>query len=164
MEDGKPNLLVQDLHGVHGVRYLFRSVTAPDARPLELDVRADGLFRLWVNGQVVAKRDREEAPGEGPVTTTVHLRPGKNEFLLKIVTVQGASYFTFRPDLGSSEVLTGDVAAIMAAAAATQPAVNAAKLGTISAGNILQNTATKIMRWCIGARSNRPWIVPSRAP
>ena len=38
-EDGKANLLVQDLHGVHGAYYLYRTLKVPDARKLELACR-----------------------------------------------------------------------------------------------------------------------------
>ena len=113
-EDAKPNLLVQDLHGVHGVRYLYRTLNLPNARTLELSLRVDGLFRLWVNGEMVAERRHPPAAGEGATKVALQLKAGENRFLWKVVTVQGASYFTFSPDMGSAESLTGEIAAILA--------------------------------------------------
>jgi hypothetical protein len=117
LEDGKSNLLVQDLHGIHGVRYLYRTLTLPHSRTLEVAMRADGIFRLWLNGRLVAERDHEETPGEGPLKATLDLVAGHNKILLKIVTVQGASFFTFQPDLGSADGLTADIAAVLATSA-----------------------------------------------
>lgn len=129
LEDGKDNLLVQDLHGVHGVRYLYRTVTFPEARTLPIEVRADGLFRLWVNGQLVGERRHEEAPGEGPLQITAFLRAGENQLLLKLVTVQGASYLSFTPELGRPESLTQEIASILSSGGPVTE-VNSAKVRT----------------------------------
>ena len=44
------------------------------------------------------------------------LKKGENKFLLKVVTVQGAAYFTFNKDLGEPDHLPGDIAAVLATA------------------------------------------------
>lgn len=119
-EDGRAALLVPDLHGVHGVRYLYRTLTLAKGRPVELDVRADGAFKLWINGALAAQRESEASAEEGPVSVTAQLLEGQNEFLLKIVTVQGASSFTFAPDLGSEEGLTSEIAAALCASASDE--------------------------------------------
>jgi len=116
-EDGKANLLVQDLHGVHGAYYLYRTVQVPEARKVELSLRADGLFKLFVNGKVVLERKTEEKPGEGPLKATVNLHKGENKLLAKIVTVQGAVNFTFNKDLNDSDSVPADIAAVLATAA-----------------------------------------------
>ena len=113
-EDAKANLIVQDLHGIHGVRYLYRTIVVPKDIAVPIALRADGVFRLWVNGELAGARERDEAPGDGPLRLTVRLKTGENRLLVKLVTVQGASYFTFSPDLGSAESLSRDVAAILA--------------------------------------------------
>ena len=112
-DDGKSNLLVQDLHGIHGAYYLYRTLTVPAARPLELALRADDALKLWVNGKLVAERP-EDQPGAGLLRVTVDLKKGENKFLLKVVTVQGAAYFTFDPKLGDADSVPADVAAILA--------------------------------------------------
>jgi len=114
-EDGKANLLVQDLHGIHGAYFLHRTLTVPAARKLELAIRADDALKLWVNGKLVAER-AEDKPGAGMLRATVDLKKGENKFLLKVVTVQGGAYFTFDPKLGDSESVPADMAAILATA------------------------------------------------
>ncbi len=112
-EDGKNNLLVQDLHGIHGAYYLHRTLTVPVARKLEVSLKADEGFKLWVNDKLVAQRPEEKA-GDGLVRVNVDLKQGENKFLLKIVTVQGAAYFTFNKNLGDSDSVPADIAAVLA--------------------------------------------------
>ncbi len=114
-QDGKANLLVQDLHGVHGAYYLYRTMKLPAERQVELAVRADDLFKLWVNGKLVAERSSKQKVGEGPRKVSVHLTKGENKFLWKIVTTQGAAYFTFKKDLEQPDAIPADVAAMFAA-------------------------------------------------
>lgn len=111
-ENGQPTLLVADLHGVHGAYYLYRTLTVPADRTIELGLRADDAFKLWVNDRLVAQRpDRK---GDGLLRATVDLQKGPNKFLLKIVTVQGAAYFTAHLDLGDAESVPADIAAVLA--------------------------------------------------
>jgi hypothetical protein len=114
-EDGKSTLLVQDLHGVHGAYYLYRILRVPAARQLDISVRADDALKLWVNDKLVAER-AEERTGDGLIKVTVDLTKGENKVLFKVVTVQGAAYFTFNKDLGDAESVPADVAAILATA------------------------------------------------
>ena len=114
-EDGKANLLVQDLHGLHGAFYLYRTMKLPAARKVELSLRADDLFKLWVNGKLVAERGEKEKAGEGPVKVAVNLQKGENKFLVKVVTTQGAAYFTFKDSIDDEHALPADVAALFAA-------------------------------------------------
>ncbi len=113
-EDGKPNLLVQDLHGIHGVYYLHRTIKVGNDRKMEVSLRADGVFKLWVNNTLVLERAAEEKPGEGSAKVTIDLKKGENKILAKIVTVQGASYFTFNKDMGDAESVPADIAAVLA--------------------------------------------------
>ena len=113
-EDGKANLLVQDLHGIHGVYYLYRTISMSQPSQMELSLRADDLFRIWVNGKQVAERTVEEKPGEAPTKVVVPLQKGENKFLVKIVTTQGAAYFTFKKSLDDKDRLPGDLAALLA--------------------------------------------------
>ncbi len=116
-EDGKANLLVQDLHGVHGVRYLYRTMKTPVDRKLEVSLQADGLFKLWVNGELVLERNQEARADAALPTATVALKKGENKLLAKIVTVQGSSYFTFNYDVAGADDISGEVAGILAATA-----------------------------------------------
>jgi hypothetical protein len=114
-EDGKNNTLVQDLHGIHGAYYLYRMLKVPAARKLDLSLRADEALKLWVNDKLVAER-AEEKPGDGLLRVTVELKKGENKFLLKVVTVQGAAYFTFSKSLGDTDTVPADIAAVLATA------------------------------------------------
>ena len=110
-EDGKRNLLVNELHGVHGAYYFYRTITVPDDREAQFTIRADGVFRLTVNGKQVAERT---APSSKVETVSVNLKKGKNKLLLKQVTEVGAAYLTFNKDLGETEKISSEVAVILA--------------------------------------------------
>jgi hypothetical protein len=110
--DGKQNVLVADLHGVHGAYYLYRTVKMPSARKLDVSVDADDLFKLWVNGKLVAERGTK---ADVATKVPVNLQQGENKILLKIVTTQGAAYFTFKTDLDDAETIPADTAALFAA-------------------------------------------------
>jgi hypothetical protein len=110
IEDGKPYLLVSELHGVHGVFFLHRTLTLSKPRRVELSLRADDLFKLWVNGKLVAERATEEKPGEGPVRAVVDLPQGTHEVLVKVVNLQGAKYFTFNRQLATADTVPADLA------------------------------------------------------
>jgi hypothetical protein len=114
-EDGKPQLLVQDLHGIHGAFFLYRTLTVPADRKLDVSLRADDALKLWVNDKLVAQRANDE---DGLLRVTVDLKKGQNKFLLKIVTVQGAAYFTYNQDLGDADRVPADIAAVLAASKA----------------------------------------------
>ncbi len=114
LADGKSNLLVQDLHGIHGAYYLYRTLTVPTARTMEITLRADDALKLWVNGKLVGQR-ADDRPADGPLHLTVDLAKGENRFLLKVVTVQGAAYFTFAPQVEDPDSVPAEIAAILAA-------------------------------------------------
>ena len=66
-----------------------------------------------MNGQLVAERAEKKGNDEF-LRATVELKQGENRFLLKVVTVQGAAYFTFDKDLGDADSVPADIAAILA--------------------------------------------------
>jgi len=119
IEDGKSILLVQDLHGIHGVRFLRRTFTSPTDREIAIKARADGWFKIWLNGSLVGERDHDEKPGEGALRTALKLKKGENQILVKLVTIQGASHFSFTPDPEGRDIITPNVAAILASSAST---------------------------------------------
>jgi hypothetical protein len=101
---------------VHGVYYLYRTLKVPTPRKMELSVRADDVFKLWLNDKVVAERKLPEKEGEGPLKVTVDLKRGENKFLLKVVNHVGAAYFTFNTDAQDEDAVPADVATILATA------------------------------------------------
>jgi hypothetical protein len=115
LEDAKSNVLVDELHGVHGVYYLYRTLQSPDDRKTDLALGADDLFKVWVNNEVVLEQRAKRKPGDGPAKCSVHLRSGENKVLVKVVNHQGACRFTFNPGLDDADHLPGKIAVILAA-------------------------------------------------
>jgi hypothetical protein len=113
--DGKENLLVQDLHGVHGAYYLYRTIKMSEPRKVQLSLDADDLFKLWVNGKLVAERSMKAKVSDPPMKVTAEFKQGENKLLYKIVTTQGAAYFSFASDLEGADSLPADLAALFAA-------------------------------------------------
>jgi hypothetical protein len=113
-EDGRAHLLVSQLHGVHGVYYLHRVLTLTEPRAVEISLRGDDVFKLWLNGQVVAERTQKETPGDDPVRVTLPLAAGDNQLLWKIANYQGAAHLTFRMDRSDTNSLSADLAGVLA--------------------------------------------------
>jgi mono/diheme cytochrome c family protein len=114
-EDDRSHSFVQYLHGVHGVFYFHRKITAARPTRLEISLRADDLVRVWFNGAEIARRDRKWALGEAPLALALDLAAGENEILIKVVNHQGESRFRFDKMLVGRETLPGEIAALLAA-------------------------------------------------
>ncbi len=116
LADGGDHLLVNDLHGVHGAYYLTRKIHVREPVQLDLALRADDLFKVWVNDRLVAE---SAEPHRYPGVKTrfgVQLRPGENRILVKLVNHQGSKYFSFNSAIGGPDVLAADVAAMLSVA------------------------------------------------
>ncbi len=120
LADGKTHLFVNELHGVHGVFYLYRTIQLAGPAKVELSLRADDLFKLWVNEQLVLERDDAEQDKGVSSKVTVDLKQGENRILVKVVNHQGAKYFAFNKTFSDTETLTREIAAILSASG--QPA------------------------------------------
>ena len=112
-EDGKANTLVQYLHGVNGAYYLYRTITVPSARRLQVNLKADEMFKLWINDQQVV-----EQTNRSPDFTrvTLNLKTGENKLLLKVVNREGEALFTFKNDLVDTNNIPSDLAVLFSAA------------------------------------------------
>jgi uncharacterized protein DUF1553/uncharacterized protein DUF1549/cytochrome c len=113
LADGKVHVVVNELHGVHGVYYLYRTVQLPAPMKVELTLRADDIFKLWVNDRLVLQRadpNQEKGVSAG---VAVDLKQGENRILVKAVNHQGAKSFAFNQTRVGGESLTRDVAAIL---------------------------------------------------
>ncbi|MCI0540341.1 MAG: PSD1 and planctomycete cytochrome C domain-containing protein, partial [Verrucomicrobiales bacterium] len=115
LEDGKRHLLVHDLHGVHGAYYFYRTIKVEEDRKAQLSLRADDLFKIWLNGQLVLERSNPAKPTDSADKVNVNLQRGENKILVKVVNHQGAAYFAFDKDLGRSETLAPEIAPVLAA-------------------------------------------------
>jgi len=112
LPDGKTHLLVHDLHGVHGAYYFYRTVQAPTPTKFDFSVRADDLFKVWVNGQLVLTRASEEQDKGLSTRVSVDLKPGENKILIKVVNHQGAKYFAFNKNPAGADTVPAEIAAI----------------------------------------------------
>jgi hypothetical protein len=114
LEDGKSHVLVSSLHGVHGVYYLSRKLVVPMDQQVTVSVRADDVFRVWLNQQLVGERRQSERAGEGPLKLVLQLKKGENTLLIKTVNVQGDSRFSFEMNPLDRSVLPPDLAVLFA--------------------------------------------------
>jgi hypothetical protein len=79
-------------------------------------LRADELFKAWINNQLVAVRSTPEKPGDGLFKTEVNLQAGENRILLKAVNYEDRlCYFSYSLDFEDIDRLPPDVAATLAA-------------------------------------------------
>jgi len=84
------------LTGDNSANYLFRTIDAAAAGPLEISLGRDDAIRVWLNGkQVLAQKVMGgAAPDQDKVKLA--LKAGRNELLLKIVNGAGPSGFYFK--------------------------------------------------------------------
>ncbi len=95
--DGK----VHPLTGDFVATYLYRTIEAEEAGPVEFYFGSDDGIKVWLNGQSVHenKIGRSALPDQDRVRAT--LRTGKNQLLVKIANGGGKSGFYFRARLGA---------------------------------------------------------------
>jgi mono/diheme cytochrome c family protein len=118
LSDGGTHLLVNELHGVHGVYYLFRRVHVPEPTVLDLALRADDVFKVWLNERLVLERGTPEPYPGVRTRLRLELAAGENRLLIKVVNHQGAKYFAFEPAVGGTNRLAPVLAAILSTDAA----------------------------------------------
>ncbi len=114
-DDGKSHLFVDELHGVHGVFYFYRNLKVSADRKVEVALRADDLFRVWVDGKAMLEQSAKPKSEEGPAKFSVSLNRGDHQILVKVVNFQGPCRFAFRADLEDVDKPSAEVAAILAA-------------------------------------------------
>lgn len=114
LADGRDHVLVSSLHGVHGLFYLSRNLPASQDQQVEIQVRADDLCKVWLNGVLVGERRQKEKAGEGPLKMALKLRKGDNALLVKMVNVQGDSRFRFEMNLMDESVVPPNLVGTLA--------------------------------------------------
>ena len=120
LADGATHTLVDELHGVHGTFFLHRTIQAPEAVEAEFSLRADDVFKVWLNGKPVAERTDPEKDRGLSTKFRVNLAAGENRLLVKIVNHQGSKRFSFGKEIGDGDALTPEVATILASVAAPE--------------------------------------------
>ncbi|MCK6499533.1 MAG: DUF1549 domain-containing protein, partial [Nitrospira sp.] len=115
IQNGKSHLLVHDIHGVHGVRYLHRLLASSQSREAEVSLRTEGWYKLWVNGALVAEKAADTAASDGAHRVRVPLKAGDNDVLVKVVSVNGTTTYFFDIDPGTDITPPPEVLAVLAA-------------------------------------------------
>jgi hypothetical protein len=115
--DGKSHVVVDNLHGVHGVYYFSRTIHAAAPAKLEASLRADDYVRVWLNGELLTELDHKLEVGAPPIRLTLNLKEGENRLLVKVVNHQGECRFAFDQKLLDDQSLPSDLAALLAATA-----------------------------------------------
>jgi tetratricopeptide (TPR) repeat protein/transglutaminase-like putative cysteine protease len=80
------------------VAYALTWLEAPEETRVALGVGTSGGFRLWVNGQPVAREDRYNLPRPDQTRVSVRLRKGLNRVLLKVCQETGPLGFYLRQE------------------------------------------------------------------
>ena len=117
LADGGTHLLVNELHGVHGVYYLFRRVHVPEPTVLDVALRADDVFKVWLNERLVLEHGTPEPYPGVRTRLRLELAAGENRLLIKVVNHQGAKYFAFEHALAGPRRLPPDLAAALSISA-----------------------------------------------
>ncbi len=115
-EDGKENALVSEIYSQkgNGVFYLYRIIKAATNGQAQLTVRADDLFKIWINGRQVGSRTTVEKPGDVPLKISVDLHAGENKMLMKVVNYENKlCFFTVGLNVEYKDKLPGEVAAVL---------------------------------------------------
>lgn len=95
--DGKVH---NTLTGDNSANYLFRTIDAAAAGPLDVSLGRDDAIKVWLNGKVVLSKKVSGAAAANQDRIKLVLRAGRNELLLKIVNGGGPSGFYFKASEG----------------------------------------------------------------
>ncbi|MBW2282900.1 MAG: DUF1549 domain-containing protein, partial [Deltaproteobacteria bacterium] len=87
---------IHELAGEYCATYLYRTITAPDARTLSLSLGSDDAVKVWLNQELVL--DERVARGAAPDQNRIDLTlvAGENHLLMKVVNYGGEYAFTTR--------------------------------------------------------------------
>jgi hypothetical protein len=96
-----------------GPTYLLREINSPDHRKLEVSLGSDDGLKVWLNGEATLSKDVPRGVAADQDFVTLKLKPGKNQLLMKIVNIGGATGFyyaekattTLSPDLTTQRLL-----------------------------------------------------------
>jgi alpha-mannosidase len=107
--------------------YAITYMASPTARTVQLGVESDDDVVVWLNGKLVERRDIARSVGLGRDTVSLHLEPGVNRLLYKIVNRGGGT------GLGA-RLLVGNGSPIEDIAIANTPTVVATQVASTSVG------------------------------
>lgn len=107
--------------------YAITYLASPTARTVQLGVESDDDVIVWLNGKLVERRDIARSVGLGRDTVSLHLEPGVNRLLYKVVNRGGGT------GLGG-RLLVGNGAPIEDITIAASPTVTAAHVASAALG------------------------------
>ncbi len=79
--------------------YLRREIPAESAADVGVSLGSDDTLTVWLNGKKVLEREVTRAAEPDQDRLVLHLKPGKNQLLLKVCNLGGPSAFYFRTTL-----------------------------------------------------------------
>ena len=84
------------LMGDNSANYLFRTIEAAAAGPLEISLGRDDAIRVWLNGKSVLTQKVMGGAAPDQDKVKLALKAGRNELLVKIINAGGPSGFYFK--------------------------------------------------------------------
>ena len=91
----KDGVVHNTLSGGNSANYLFRTIEAAIAGPLEVSLGRDDAIRVWLNGKSVLAKKVTGAAAADQDKVKLALKAGRNELLMKIVNAGGPSGILF---------------------------------------------------------------------
>ena len=92
----KDGVVHNTLAGDNSANYLFRTIEAAIAGPLEISLGRDDAIRVWLNGKSVLAQKVTGGAAADQAKVKLALKAGRNELLIKIVNASGPSGFYFQ--------------------------------------------------------------------
>lgn len=83
------------LPGENCATYLYRTLTAPEARTMTVALGSDDAVKVWLNGAVVHDKKTQRPLKPGEETLTLSLPAGESRLLVKVVNYGGDGAFWF---------------------------------------------------------------------
>lgn len=106
-----------------GAEFVAREIWSPDTRDLKLALGSDDGIVVYLNGAQVHEHrvDRPVAPNQEAVT--LHLQPGRNTLVCKVVNTGGPGGFFHRAERGADCMARDGVALALPAESVTAPSM-----------------------------------------
>lgn len=97
----RPDIKDGEVYVFQGERratYFGRQIASPVARSVEVSLGSDDALRVWLNGALLLSENVRRSPAPDQSRLTLHLRPGENTLVCKVVNDGGPGGFYFRAD------------------------------------------------------------------
>jgi hypothetical protein len=108
-EDGKEHRLSGDIVAT----YLYRTITTPSARGMQLALGSNDAIKVWLNGEVVHDNNVERGFTIDQDQVSIRLNEGENALLMKVVNYGNDYAFSFRSASEQSSEIPLDIELIL---------------------------------------------------